>query len=312
MFEPYIDRLILIKEMLNSPQPEMVREAYESLFELYKKYADKPEFIGEMKQLVSKYPKIPSELEAQIEKLSKDNETEKMAFSLKRSLENLLTKTSLLTPEQISPSAPKGKLLWWYITICAFVLISAWAVINLLPNTNTLQKIVVALVAFSAMIMLPYILPQKDRSNPIGLSGIKLNYTTHTYISVGDQNTIDTSIENTGNTEFNGSITLIFQDPDSLVKPAPNEDLSAKIEVSPHGKTNRQFKFILVKKPLDGGLNFCFRITSSDGPQYMSSDDVYLITPMPYLRSIGSWVIGGSGVIALIIAFLWQLIVEGK
>lgn len=305
----FTERINVIREMLESPSVVVTQEGFDDLMALIEENSGNQDLSDEIIQIAAENPNLGRQILERLKKFErKTPEVDGIIRELNQMFDEISSRAS--PPDNATPS--KREFLWWYVAIYAFVLISAWTVIILLPDTNTLQRIVVALVALSAMVMLPYILPTKDRTVPIGLSGIKLNYTTHAYVSVGDQNTIDVSIENTGNNEFNGSITLIFQDPDSSVKPAPNESLSVKIEVPPHGRVNRQFKFILAKKPLDGGLNYCFRIASSDGPQHTSGDEVYSITPVPYLRSIGSWVIGGSGIIALIIAFLWQLIIGTK
>ncbi len=62
MFPPYIDRLIVVREMLDSPQKATVREGYDLLFNLWSSYSDNADFDEEMRDLTDKHLALVQEL----------------------------------------------------------------------------------------------------------------------------------------------------------------------------------------------------------------------------------------------------------
>lgn len=229
------------------------------------------------------------------EKIKKEMEDHERGSSEKRESIQPIT----YNPEN---AAQKMKLAWWQLTLLV-ILISAWYII-ILPSIY--QKILMLVTAVSSVITLTYILPQKSRTISTDFSGIKFKYTFPAYLSVGDEATIRISVHNLRQTEFNGNVTLIFNDPDSGVTPAPDTSLSVKVSVQPRSKQSRLFKFLLLKRPSDGNLNYYFAISFEES-RYVSNGSYFQIAPIPYLRS--AWpCLFSAGLGALILALLWNLL----
>lgn len=79
MLEPYWNRLEFIREMLDSPQQEIVQEAYELLFALWLEYSINTDFHNELKKIVEKRPELVQEFTNRLYNLS-CTEAEKAAL----------------------------------------------------------------------------------------------------------------------------------------------------------------------------------------------------------------------------------------
>ena len=79
MFEPYHDRLIVIRDLLVSPQPDTVQEAYELLFQLWMKYSGNGSFIAEIREISKEHPEIIQDFIDRLNRLDLD-EAEKDFF----------------------------------------------------------------------------------------------------------------------------------------------------------------------------------------------------------------------------------------
>ncbi len=76
MFPPYVDRLIVIGEMLKSPQSEIVEEACDLLFKLWLEYLSDSEFSisNDLKEIVKEHSNLMQVFEDRINKLPQSNE----------------------------------------------------------------------------------------------------------------------------------------------------------------------------------------------------------------------------------------------
>ncbi len=319
MPKPYKDRLKAIRAILADSSQEIAQEGYGLLFKLWLENVDNSDFIQELIPIAVEHQNTVQELDSRLGELSlKDSITNTF---LKDHLTKFASEVAKFKSEVTKADAQatgfppininisenqRTRFAWWQLAFIAVIIISL-GLILVLPNT--FQKALVLVVAGCSAIFFYYIVPKRDRTILTDLSNIKLSYTSPNYLSLGDENTIHISVENSSQTEFNGKITLVFNDPDSLVTPAPDQSLSAKIEISPLGREAKQFKFLLLKKPSDGNLNYYFQI-SSDKSQYVSNEENFQIAPIPYLRSTWAWLFGSAGLGALIIALLWEKIKE--
>ena len=315
MPKQYKDRLTAIRKMIADPSQEIVQEGYGLLFKLWLENVDNSAFIQELVPIAVEHQQMMQELANRLGELSlrdtiTDTFLKKELAKFGSEVDNFKTeaiKTGLQTtglpPININITENrKTKVAWWQMAFFAVIIISL-ALILILPQP--FQKALVLVVAACGAVFFYYIVPKRDRTISTDLSNIKLSYISPNYLSLGDENTIHISIENPSQTEFNGKITLVFNDPDSLVTPAPDQSLSAKVDVSPLGKEAKQFKFLVLKKPSDGNLNYYFQI-SSDKSQYVSNEENFQIAPIPYLRSAWAWLFGSAGLGALILALLWD------
>lgn len=315
MSTPYKERLKAIHMMLATRSRELVQEAYDSLFRLWLENVDSSNFKQDLIPIAVEHDNIIQELENRLSALSLKNTitdtflkdhlavlaSEVLKIKLEKSTEELSVRESWRV-DIIPSKKQKTKFAWWQITLFNIIVIPLWIIVS---RPHIYQQIIVLVVAIISVITLPYLLPKKDRIIAANLLATKLNYTFPTYLSLGDVNTVHFFIENLSETNFSGEITLIFRDPDSFVTPAPDQDLTVKLEVPPHGRAAKQFKFLVLKRPADGSLDYYFQISSS-GSQFISKDENFQIAPIPYLRSTGAWLFGSAGLGTLIIALLWD------
>lgn len=315
MPSPYEERLKAIRKILADPSEEVAQEGYGLLFKLWLENVDNSDFIQDLIPIALEHQNAMQELESRLGELSvRDTITDTF---LKKQLRVLMLEVSKLKVEKpkdgataketlrvdvIAPEKQKTRFVWWQIALVDIILIALWVIVF---KPHIYQEIIVLVIATISVITLPYLLPRKDRIIAADLLATKLNYTFPTYLSLGDVNTVHFFIENLGRTKFIGEITLVFKDPESFVTPAPNQNLTASVEVPPQGREAKQFNFLVLKKPADGSLDYCFQITSGES-QFISKDENFQIAPIPYLRSAWAWLFGSAGLGALIVALLWD------
>lgn len=313
----YSNQLRAIREMLDDPTGASIQDGYDLLFKLWLSNRDVPEFEQELIQDAIKHPQLIGELRTRLRELRlkssiTGNYLRERFETFVANVESHKSKLSMeakppavLSSAKISISASQTRKVPWWQALRVLILIVSIILIFVLPIS---QKIVVCAIAIISILTMPYLLSKVDQMIVTDLPGIKLIYSFPKYLSIGDENTIDLSIENSNENEFTGLITLVFSDNDSLITPAANQSMSAKVEVPAFGREARQFKFILKNRPPDGDANYYFQVFSSGGSRYKTNNTFFLISPIPYLRSIWGWVISGSGLVALIITFLWEII----
>jgi len=308
---PYYDQILAIREMLANPSPEIVQEGYDLLFKLWMINSDNPDFKHEIKHDAIKYSQLIPELTTRLIKLQLTSSItntylrkrlESLASDAEDLRRALITKGSNTSLQSANINIPKGlnrKYSWWQLLLVGIIVISTLLTIYL---PDLYQKILAVVIAVGSAVTFPYIFPQKDHMISVDSAEIKINYSFPKYLSIGDENTVHISIENSGQANFSGRITLIFDDPGSFVTPAPDQNLSVKMDLPPHGRESKQFKFQVLKKPSDKDLNYHFEI-SSDKEQYVSNEGSFSIAPIPYLRSTWAWLFGSAGVG---IALFWE------
>jgi hypothetical protein len=60
MTGPYLNRLIVIRGMLNSPHPDTMQDGLDLLLELLEKNSEYPDFINEIKAMTNDLPALSS------------------------------------------------------------------------------------------------------------------------------------------------------------------------------------------------------------------------------------------------------------
>jgi hypothetical protein len=198
-----------------------------------------------------------------------------------------------------SESITNPRFAWWQLLLAGIIIVSIGLVIYL---PDLYQKILVGFVATIGAITLPYIFPQKERTISLNKAGIKINYAVPAYLSIGDENTAHIWIQNSGQVDFNGKITLVFEDPDAFIAPAAGHKLSANVELYQNSRESIQFKFLITKRTSNKSLHYHFEIITGHD-HYKSNTENFLIAPIPYLRKTWAWMFGSAGVI---IALLWK------
>jgi hypothetical protein len=68
MSSSYIDQLLSIRGLLNSPFSEIVKDGYDMLFELLIENENNPNFVEDIEQLTREYPSLSQELEVRRQK----------------------------------------------------------------------------------------------------------------------------------------------------------------------------------------------------------------------------------------------------
>lgn len=314
MTTPYKDRLAAIQQLLASSQQEEVEEGYDSLFDLWLENSDVPGFIQDLIPIAATHGTFIQEFKDRLNSLiTKDVITDTYLQQRLNSLESEIAKykiNSLKSENATAPSLIGGtagetnpRFAFWQIAL-ALIILAALGLMIVLPNT--FQKGIMFVIAISCAVVFPYIFSQKQHRIIAEELNIKLNYSFPKYLSVGDENIVDLSIENPNETRFTGELTMVFDDDNSLIAPAAEKSLSAHIDVFPHDRAAKQFNFSLKNKPADGNINFYFLVLSSSGTRHKTNNEFFLISPIPHLRSIWSWLFGSAGLGALIIALLWE------
>jgi len=139
-------------------------------------------------------------------------------------------------------------------------------------------------------------------------SSLSLAYTTPKYLAIGDENTIEVTLTNNDvNLAANGTLTLVFVDSTVSVETVPDQRMSFQIEELLSGdRTTRRLKLKLATTPSSNKIEFYFQFSLPDGTQYKSKIDTISISPISNIRTTWSWVTGASGILALIIGFLFE------
>lgn len=329
---PYDSQLLAIREMLDDPTEGSAQAGYDLLFKLWLEYRELAEFNQELLQDAIKHSLLVSELRKRLRELrlkssitgtylrdkfeafatevenyrAKLSEEVKSLDSEKSNTNQRISKnegeiTPSLFGEPNTRTYQKSKVEWLQIALVAIILIM---ILVLVISPYTYQKIIIVIIAFIGATNLSYVLPKNYGATSNDLPELKLNFKYPRFLSTYDKNTVDVIVKNLMYKEYHGKLTLIFDDIDSLVEPAPDTKLSATLEIPSLGKEAIQFKFILTKKPTQKNLNFHFKISHSNDSQYISNNENFLIAPIPYLRSTSTWLIGTLG--TLIVALLWD------
>ena len=309
MPHPYQDRLIAIRIMLKDPSPETVHEGYDLLFKLWRQYNDSPDFIKALMPIAGDHDNLVQELEKRLgEFVLKEALTDRF---FQKSMDNLKIELkagkkderSTLPPPQLVSTKP----VWWKNTGILLVIVII-ALIGIIWWKSATILIVLVAIVIVGIINLIYIVPINEHPILADSIGLKLHYKAPVYISLRDENIIEVSIENFQSSTFKGTAALIFYGQDASVKPAPDQKLSATLEVNPLDKETKQFKFFLTHKPMTNNLNYSFKVFSQDGSLGISTNEHFLITPIPYLRTASKWLFGTLA--TLIVALIWDRVEE--
>ena len=312
---PYKDRLNAISVMLADPFIEIKDEGFDSLFNLWLENNDNPELIRDLIPIAAEHEKVIPEFKNRLNSLViKDTITETYLLQRLNQLREDIAKFKK-APEDIKTDIMvenvnrinKSTLKFWQIILFVIILL---ALVSIFVLPNIYQKTIIVVIAITCSVVFPYIFSQKQQRSFSEDLGIKLNYSFPAYLSVGDENIVDISIENPNDTRFAGELTIIFNDDDSLITPVADQSSSAHMEIPPFGRDAKQFKFIIKNKPADGNVDFYFLVLSSFGSRYKTKSEFFLISPIPRLRSTWSWLFGSAGLGALIIALLWDKLAD--
>ena len=315
---PYKDRLNAINAMLADPFIEIKNEGFDSLFNLWLENNDSPEFIQDLIPIAAEHDMVIPEFKNRLNSLViKDTITETYLLQRLNHLREDIAKfkKNLVATEDIKTDVMveninrinKSTFKFWQITLFVIILLT---IVSMFLPSNIYQKAIMIFIAATCSAVFPYIFSQKQHRNLAKELNLKLNYSYPTYLSIGDENIVDISIENQNEAKFTGEITMIFDDDDSLITPVADQSSSAHIEIPPFGRDAKQFKFIIKNRPTDGNVDFYFLVLSSFGSRYKTSNEKFLVSPIPRLRSTWSWLFGSAGLGALIITLLWDKLAD--
>ena len=178
---------------------------------------------------------------------------------------------------------------------------------------NILLFILILIVGSFLYLLIQYVNPKNTIVTDVPASlNLGLVYTAPKNLAVGDENIVEVTLSNSGSVPFNGIVTLVISDPDSSVTSSLGRTMSIPIEdLLPNDRLTGQFKIKLSKDPAVESIKFHFQITLLDKNSGVVSSDVtsggvFFISPIQRLRSIWVWVTGGSGLIVLVINFLFD------
>lgn len=113
--QPYSDRLEFIREMLDSPQPEMALDGYDLLFKLWLEYSADTDFCDELKKIGKKHPELPQEFTDRLDDLPR-TETEKAVL-----LKSIILLNPLESMREIQPAEKAGEDVSQAITPKIFI-----------------------------------------------------------------------------------------------------------------------------------------------------------------------------------------------
>jgi len=322
---PYSNQLRAIREMLDNPAEGSDPEGYDLLFKLWLENRELTEFSQELLQDAIKYPLLVIELRTRLRELRLKSsitgtylrdkfeafatDVENYKAQLSKEAESLVSeipdhkpdiskddkKSKVGIPETGSTENPETRSSSFKI----------WAS-TLIKVLNKPRIVISSLIAIIIIIWVFYLIPKNGPVTWTISSGVTASYTYPKYLSVQDQNTINVPIVNSDDTAFDGTITLIFEDPGVMAMPVAGQSLSLDLAVPPHGRKTMQFNFSLAEKPPKGKIEFYFQISNPNGIPYKSNEESFLVSPIPYLRSTSAWLFGSAGLGALLIAVLWE------
>jgi hypothetical protein len=284
----YISQLIAIRGMLNSDNKEIVREGYDLLFKLWKENLDSSDFIQQSVPIAKEHEKLVQELRTRILELSQtDSVTEKY----------LNDNLDILSSEISKSTSPPSKGDDSHHSDSEEEIVEKKK--DFKEPKKVIPAIILIIVVLAITVNLFYVLPTDEGIVSTNLPDLKLNYKAPTYLSVRDENTLDISVYNSRQTEFEGRITLVFDDPTLVIKPALNQKFSAELDVHPQDSEPKQFRFLLTRRPHYKAIAYHFELLNSDGSQYKSAEEEFLIAPIPYARSTSNWLLATLGAVLI-------------
>ncbi len=153
-----------------------------------------------------------------------------------------------------------------------------------------------------------YVFPTQKSTVQNIASNVDITYTIPRYLAVGDENTIEiTTINTAADQPANGTMTLVFPDSTISLATVPNQRMSFQLEDLLSGdRLTRQVRLKLSRRPSSNFIKFYFQFTDSNGVQYNSKIDTIPISPISNIRTTWSWITGASGILALVIGFLFE------
>lgn len=289
----YKKQLLAISDMLKNPSKGIRDEGYYQLFKLWRENADVAHFTQDLLPIAFQHENLVEELRNQLNKLSINNSI--TDTFLKNQLETLVSE---ITKYKLAEQEKKQQDTKSNIQNGQTIKFATWQ--------KVLAITILAVVFFISIINLIYVVPIKENTFSSDLVGLNINYKSPSYLSVHDENTVEISIENTLPKNLEGTLTLVFDDPEHSIKPARGENFSTEVTIHSHDKETQEFSFQLIKKPNNKNLNYHFLFITSDGSQDQSKKENFSIAPIPYLRSVSTWLFGSMG--ALIVTSLWDQI----
>jgi hypothetical protein len=163
--------------------------------------------------------------------------------------------------------------------------------------------------SFISFLYLPLKFPPSTESNDASLS-IALAHPA--YVAYGDEVEMDLSVTNIGAQSFTGGVTINF--PGGVpVRPLAPETTTIKIEkLSPNACVTSRLKFALRQQTrLFSSEMIATRllIANDDRSFPPVAGPQIAIAPLPFLRTINSW-LGNSVVLTAIAALLWEVMIK--
>jgi hypothetical protein len=170
------------------------------------------------------------------------------------------------------------------------------------------QAGLVALLLAFAIFAAWYVLPERTAAPVSLVGGLALGYTAPQYVAVGDEAGVDVSVLNTSAAPVSVTVSLVFADAALPIASSPGESTSAMIEDLPSGAVaTRTLRFVLKDRPRAASLRFTLRATLPDGSSQDTAPDSLGVTPLvSRLKSALIWLLGGSGLLALALNFMWD------
>lgn len=168
----------------------------------------------------------------------------------------------------------------------------------------------VFLVITYIFLLLIYVAPTNISPFQNISSNVGITYTAPEFLAVGDDNLIEFTLLNTDQVQtLNGTITLVFTDPAVSLVSTHDQRLSFQIkDLLPGDRITRQLKLKLAEKPTSNTIEFYFQFSSADGAKFDSEIDTFSVSLVPGIRNTWSWIVGTSGILALVIGFLFERI----
>jgi cellobiose-specific phosphotransferase system component IIC len=184
--------------------------------------------------------------------------------------------------------------------------------------SSVLQKIIlfilIVVVGSFLYLLVRYVNPKNTAvvTNVPSDVKVSLAYSAPKYLAVGDENIVEITLSNSGSTPFNGVVTLVISDLNNSVASTLDRTMSIPVkDLLPNDRLTSQYKIKLSKNPAVTSLEFHFQISLLDEnskviSSHKTSGGQFFISPITRLRSIWVWVTGGSGLIVLVINFLFE------
>jgi hypothetical protein len=181
------------------------------------------------------------------------------------------------------------------------------------PLTRSMRFLIAAVFLFGLLwsfLWLRYLTSSYPQPTEFNAASLSIAMVHPAYVAYGDETEMELTVVNRGSQSFTGAVTVSF--PGAVpVRPLPSETTTMKIEKLASGASaTHRLKFALRQQArLFGGevIPTALQITTDERSFQPTPGPPIAIAPLPFLRTINSW-LSNSVVVAAVAALIWEVL----